>query len=249
MNCYDRTGSTYSLTRRPDPRIAAVIDRALHDVASVANIGAGTGSYEPPQTVVAVEPSLTMIRQRPVTAAPAVRAVAESVPICTDAVDAAMAVLTVHHWTDLAVGVSEMLRVARRRVVVLTWDSAVFRDFWLIREYLPAAAETDARLAVPIGTLISLLGESRVSVVSIPVPHDCLDGFGGAYWRRPHAYLDAAAQAGMSLFTLTVKSQLEDGLARLHADLTSGLWQRRHADILRQSELDLGYRLLVGEIG
>jgi SAM-dependent methyltransferase len=249
MARYDRTGSTYSLTRRPDPQIAAVVDRALRDAASVANIGAGTGSYEPSQTVVAVEPSRVMISQRPVSAAPAVQAAAESLPIRTDAVDAAMAVLTVHHWSDIAVGVSEMLRVARRRVVILTWDNTIFRDFWLIREYLPAAGETDARLAVPINTLISLLGEGRVSVVSIPVPHDCSDGFGGAYWRRPHAYLDEAAQTGMSLFALTPKSQLHDGLARLGSDLASGAWQRRHAEILQETEQDLGYRLLISEIG
>jgi SAM-dependent methyltransferase len=249
MTCYDRTGSTYSLTRRPDPHIAGVIDRAFHDAASVANIGAGTGSYEPSQTVVAVEPSRVMISQRPVTAAPAIQAVAESIPIRTDAVDAAMAVLTVHHWADIAVGVSEMLRVARRRVAILTWDNTIFRDFWLVREYLPAVGETDARLAVPIGTLISLLGEDRVSIVSIPVPHDCLDGFGGAYWRRPHAYLDEAARTGMSLFALTPKPQLQDGLARLGSDLASGAWQRRHNDILEEPELDLGYRLLISEIG
>ena len=88
-----------------------------------------------------------------------------------------MAVLTVHHWTDLAAGVSEMLRVARRRVAVLTWDSTVFRDFWLVREYLPAAGETDARLAVSMDTLISLLGNHQVSVVPIPVPHDLFRRF------------------------------------------------------------------------
>jgi hypothetical protein len=41
---YDRTGQTYSRTCRPDPRIAAVINEALRSAATVANIGAGTGS-------------------------------------------------------------------------------------------------------------------------------------------------------------------------------------------------------------
>jgi SAM-dependent methyltransferase len=226
-----------------------VIGEALGDAASVANIGAGTGSYEPPQTVVAVEPSRVMIGQRPATAAPVVQATAEALPIGTDAVDAALAVLTLHHWTDIAAGVSELRRVARRRVVILTWDSTVLREFWLLREYLPAAAETDARLAVPIGTLVSLLGDDRVSIVPVPVPHDCVDGFGGAYWRRPDAYLDAAVQDGMSLMALTSKPQLKDGLARLRSDLTSGAWQRAHGDLLQKSELDLGYRLVVGEHG
>jgi hypothetical protein len=157
-------------------------------------------------------------------------------------------VLTVHHWNDIAAGVSEMVRIARRRVVILTWDHTILREFWLLREYLPAAAETDARLAVPIGTLISLLGDDRVSVVSVPVPHDCLDGFGGAHWRRPHAYLQDTVQAGMSLFSLTPKTQLQERLSRLRSDLTTGAWQRRHADLVHKTELDLGYRLLIGDL-
>jgi SAM-dependent methyltransferase len=248
MTRYDRTGATYSLTRRPDPRIAAVIDRALHGLTSVANIGAGTGSYEPSQTVVAVEPSRVMIDQRPPATAPAVQAAAERLPIRTDAVDAAMAVLTVHHWADVAAGVSEMVRIARRRVAILTWDDTIFRQFWLLREYLPAAAETDARLAVPISTLISLLGDDRVSIMSVPVPYDCIDGFGGAYWRRPHAYLDDTVQAGISMLSLTPRTQLQEGLSRLRSDLITGAWHRRHADLLDKTELDLGYRLLTSDL-
>ena len=237
------------MTRRPDARVAAVIDDALQGLESVANIGAGTGSYETTNTVVAVEPSRVMIEQRPEGAAPAVQAVAEHLPIGTGAVDAAAAFLTVHHWADLSAGVAEMMRIARRRVVVFTWDNTVFSQFWLVREYLPAAAETDARLAVPISSVVALLGEDRVSTVPVPVPHDCVDGFGGAYWRRPHVYLERAAQDGMSLLALTPRSRLEEGFSRLRADLDDGSWQRRHADLLQQTHLDLGYRLLIADIG
>jgi SAM-dependent methyltransferase len=242
---YDRAGRTYSLTRQPDPRIHAVIEHALHGMATVANIGAGTGSYEPSNTVIAVEPSHVMITQRRAEAAPAVRAVAEHLPIGTDAVDAAIALLTVHHWSDLDAGVAEMIRVARRRVVILTWDDTVFRQFWLLREYLPAAAETDARLAVPITKLVSLLG--TVSIQTVPVPHDCVDGFGGAYWRRPQAYLDETVRAGISMLALTPKPLLAGGLERLRVELTNGAWARRHADLLDVPQLDLGYRLLVSD--
>ena len=248
MMRYDQTGITYSQTRRPDSRIAAAVDRALGGVESVANIGAGTGSYEPAQTVVAIEPSRVMIRQRPSGTAPAVQAAAEALPLRTGAVEAALAVLTVHHWTDLTAGITEMLRVARRRVIILTWDHDVIQDFWLLRDYVPAAAETDARLAVPINDLVSLLGRDTVSVVKVPVPHDCVDGFGGAYWRQPHAYLDDTVQRGMSLFAMTPKDQVEEGLTRLRRDLSAGEWQRRHADLLQKSELDLGYRLLIAEL-
>jgi SAM-dependent methyltransferase len=243
---YDRAGRTYSLTRQPDPRIGAFIEQALHDMATVANIGAGTGSYEPSNTVIAVEPSQVMITQRRVDAAPAVRAVAEHLPVGTAAVDASIALLTVHHWSDVDAGLAEMIRVARRRVVIFTWDDTVFRQFWLLREYLPAAADTDARLAVPITKLVSRLG--AVSMQTVPVPHDCLDGFGGAYWRRPHAYLDETVRAGISMFALTPKSLLDRGLERLEADLASGAWERRHADLLDRPQLDVGYRLLVSDL-
>jgi SAM-dependent methyltransferase len=243
---YDRAGRTYSLTRQPDPRIAAIVEQALHGMATVANIGAGTGSYEPSTTVIAVEPSHVMVTQRQADAAPAVRAVAEHLPIDTNAVDASIALLTVHHWSDLDAGVAEMIRVARRRVVILTWDDTVFRRFWLLQEYLPAAADTDARLAVPITKLVSLLG--TVSIRPVPIPHDCVDGFGGAYWRRPHAYLDDTVRAGISMFALTPKPLLAKGLEQLRAELASGAWTRRHADLLDMPQLDLGYRLVVSDL-
>jgi SAM-dependent methyltransferase len=245
---YDHSGATYAQTRRPDPRVADIINRAITARGSVANIGAGTGSYEPARTVVAIEPSRVMINQRPPGSAPAVQATAEALPIRTDAVDTALAVLTVHHWDDLAAGIDEMLRIARRRAIIFTWDHDVIGNFWLLSEYLPAAGETDARLAIPINILVELLGHEQVSVVSVPVPHDCVDGFGGAFWRRPEAYLDDTVRQGMSLFTMTPKSLVQEGLSRLRADLASGDWQRRHRDLLQMPELDLGYRLLIADL-
>jgi len=237
---------TYARTRQPDPRITAAINASLAGMVTVANIGAGTGSYEPAETVIAIEPSRVMIHQRHTDAAPAVQAVAEHLPIRSDTVDAAIAILTVHHWRDLQRGIAEMIRIARRRVAVLTWDHDTFKDFWLLRDYLPAAAATDAQLAVPISTLMSLLGEAEV--IPIPVPYDCTDGFGGAYWRRPHAYLNETVRAGMSLCALTPKHQLEDGLLRLATALETGHWATKYAHLLELPELDLGYRLLVAEL-
>jgi SAM-dependent methyltransferase len=187
-----------------------------------------------------------MIRQRRGGGAPVVRAVAEHLPIRANAVDAALAVLTIHHWSDVDAGVAEMIRVARRRIVILTWDHTVFRQFWLLREYLPAAAEMDMRLAVPIAKLVSLLGNA--SIQKVPIPYDCADGFGGAYWRRPHAYLDAEVRAGISMLALTAEPELREGLSRLEADLTTGAWTDRHTDLLDKTHLDLGYRLVVSDL-
>lgn len=244
MALYDSLGRTYSATRRADPRIAAQISHALARCDSVVNVGAGTGSYEPAQTVAVIEPSQLMIDQRPAGAATAIRAVAEHIPMRDDCADAALAVLTLHHWTDLAAGIAEMRRIARQRLVFLTWDADVMGEqFWLLSDYLPEARATDAALAVPTQRLVSLLADPVISPVL--VPHDCTDGFAGAYWRRPDAYLDPTVRAGTSLFTMTGSDMVEAGLARLAADLRSRRWHREHAALLDLTELDLGYRLIV----
>lgn len=244
---YDRTGRTYNQTRRPDPRIAQHIETSLRAMESVVNIGAGTGSYEPAHTVLAVEPSQMMIDQRSPQAAPAVRAHAGHLPIATKSVDAALAVLTVHHWTDVRAGLSEAARIACRRVVILTWDHNVTRSFWLLRDYLPAARHTDEKLSVPIEEITSAL-PGRCETTPVPIPHDCRDGFGGAYWRRPHAYLDATVRAGMSMLALTPDRELEAGLAHLRDDLDDGTWLTRHHDLATRTQLDLGYRLIVADL-
>jgi SAM-dependent methyltransferase len=244
---YDELGRTYGATRHADPRIAAMIAAVLADSATVINIGAGTGSYEPVQTVAAIEPSPVMIAQRSPGAAPAIQAAAEHIPLTDSCVDAALAVLTIHHWTDLAAGLAEMRRIARRRLVFLTWDPDVIGEaFWLLAEYLPEARAADAALAVPMHRLTGLL--DRPVIEPVPVPHDCADGFGAAFWRRAEAYLDPTVQAGMSLFAKTDQALLQPGLARLAADLASGRWHDEHAELLDLGELDVGYRLVTAAL-
>ena len=245
MRIYDKIGTAYTTTRRPDPRIGAQVSAALTGCRSVINVGAGAGSYEPPQTLLAVEPSQVMIRQRPAGAAYAVQATAEALPVADGAADAAMAVLTVHHWTSLEAGIAELRRIARRRIVVLTWDPRMTLRFWLLAGYLPEAAAFDDARAVPLEHLAGLLGGSRIEPVL--VPHDCTDGFAGAYWRRPEAYLDPAIRAGISVLAQPGEDILRSGLRQLAEDLESGRWYERHSDLLRLKSLDLGYRLLIAD--
>jgi hypothetical protein len=154
-------------------------------------------------------------------------------------------VLTVHHWEDLEAGLAELRRIARRRIVVLTWDHEVTRDFWLLREYLPEAVEVDQAMAVPVDRLAALLGGARIE--PLPVPHDCTDGFAAAFWRRPEAYLDPVVRAGISMLARAGEGRLRAGLDRLAADLESGRWRVRHPDLLHREQLDLGYRLLIAD--
>jgi SAM-dependent methyltransferase len=238
---YDQIGCAYRHTRQEDPRLARLILEQLRNARTVINVGAGTGSYEPrDRSVIAVEPSSVMLRQRHATASPAVQAFAEGLPFRDDVVDAVMAVLTVHHWRDQSAGLNELNRVARDRVVLLTWDPAS-QGFWLIRDYFPQFLQADRKRVPPIDWLLHFLTGGQV--VSVPIPHDCRDGFLGAYWRRPRAYLDPQVRSGISSF-----ATCEDlsALHRLEEDLDSGEWHRRYADLHEREELDIGYRLVVG---
>lgn len=241
MARYDTIGRGYSGQRRPDPRIERIVTAALGDAERVVNVGAGVGSYEPAdRDVVAVEPSVVMIAQRPQGAAVAVRALAENLPFPHHTFDAALAILTVHHWSDQRAGLAELKRVARGRVVILTWDPE-HPGFWLVREYFPALLELDRRIFPTLPDLETILGRVEVSVV--PIPHDCVDGFLGAYWRRPEDYLDEGVRAGISSFARI--GDVSPGVERLRADLDSGRWAIKNGELLGLEQLDLGYRLIV----
>ena len=245
---YDRIGSGYTGTRRPDPRIAAAIGTALGDARTVINVGAGAGAYEPrDRRVVAVEPSRAMIGQRPTGAAPCIQAVAERLPFRDGAVDASLAVLTIHHWTDQSAGLAELRRVVRRRVVVFTWEPGSRGEFWLTTEYFPEILDLDLPRFPSMAVLEQHLGAIRA--IPVPIPHDCQDGFLGAFWRRPEAYLDPAVRGAMSGFSLLDPEHVRRGIARLTEDLRSGSWEARHAALCERESLDLGYRLVVAERG
>jgi len=246
MALYDTIGQTYRSTRQPDPRIAAAIHEALGDVASVLNVGAGSGSYEPPQTVLAVEPSAVMIAQRPADAAPVVQAVAEHLPLPDKSVDAAMGVLTVHHWQDVPAGLAELRRVARDRIVLLTSRPEIVAKFWLLADYVPLAAPFDPALDVPVDRLLALLPGARV--ITVPVPHDCIDGFGAAYWCRPEAYLDPVVRAGISIFARIDPALVASGLDRLRAELDSGRWDEKYGHLRELDTYDVGHCLVVTDL-
>jgi SAM-dependent methyltransferase len=241
---YDRIGIGYATHRRPDPRIASYVDAALEDAASVVNVGAGTGSYEPAnRRVVAVEPSRTMIRQRRTLATPVVQGSAANLPFDDGSFDAALAILTIHHWPDWRAGLLEMRRVSRSRVVLFT-HAASPEPFWLTRDYFPEITSMDeGRMPTPdeIGDVLG-----PCSVTAVPVPHDCSDGFLGAYWRRPELYLDAGVRGAISGFAQMADAR--PGLHRLEADLRSGTWRLRNEDILTRERLDIGYRLVVAAV-
>lgn len=251
MALYDRIGSGYSLVRQPDPRLAALIWNALGDARTVVNVGAGSGSYEPQgRHVVAVEPSAVMIAQRTPAAAQVVRGHAEALPFPDDSFDAAMAVLSDHHWRDRRRGLRELRRVARQRVVLFNANPGEAQLFWLTAVYLPAFLGLIPARYRPAGAWQRELERElgALTLIPAPIPWDCVDGFYGAFWRRPAAYLDPAIRAGCSVFARLERDQVDTAVHALETDLRSGLWQKRHEEQLGKPELHLGYYVIVAEL-
>ncbi|MEZ0051755.1 SAM-dependent methyltransferase [Mycobacterium sp. MAA66] len=239
---YDIIGAGYVRRRQTDPNWMAAIDTALGDARTVLNIGAGTGSYEPlDRLVMAIEPSIEMIRQRAADAAPVICAGAERLPVADDEYDAAMAVQTVHHWADWRRGLAEMRRVSRRQVVVC-YDTRLHADFWLARDYIPEIAELE--LARPSAHDIAAeLGTD--SMIPLLVPWDFTDGVYPAYWRRPEMYLDPVVRETCSALAQSPPDAVTRGMDRLRADLQSGHWHWRNRELLQRNEFDAGFRLVV----
>lgn len=239
---YDRIGRGYAAQRVPEPTWVAQIDAALGGAESVLNVGAGSGNYEPEDRfVVALEPSSAMLTQRS-NPHPTLQGIAEQLPFPDDTFDAAMGILTVHHWTDQLAGLRELHRVSKRQVLVV-FEPLEAHRFWLL-DYFPEvlAAPTESNAPTP-----DSLGDTLevIDVQVMWIPADCSDGVAAAYWRRPEAYLAPEIQRSMSILALLPDDVLARGTDRLASDLADGTWLARHGDLLEHDRADYGYRLVI----
>ena len=243
---YEQHGAGYASVRRPDPRIAARVLAALGASRTVLNVGAGAGSYEPvDRYVLAVEPSSMMRSQRPAGAAPAVDAAAEQLPFDDASFDATLAILTVHQWTDVDRGLRELRRVSQGLVVVLTLDAPSLQQFWLA-DYLPEIVAVERARFPRLAQVTDALapGSAEVSVDPVPVPLDCTDGFGEAFYGRPEAFLRPEIRAATSGLALADPVAMHRGLQRLEDDLASGVWDATYGHLRRQAERVGAFRLV-----
>lgn len=243
---YGRIGAGYRTYRRPEPEFQAAIDAALGSARSVLNVGAGAGSYEPrTRKVVAVEPSASMRAQRPAGLPQAIDATAEDLPFADDSFDAAMATFTVHQWSNLEVGLAELRRVSRGPVVILTCDPALVTRFWL-HEYAPVVLDTEARRDPSIDRIAAGLG-GTVVCTTLPVPLNCVDGFGEAYYGRPEMLLDPGARLADSAWSFVDEDTIDGYVVALRTALANGTWDRTYGHLRRQSHFDGSLVLVVAQ--
>ena len=241
---YERVGAGYAVQRRTDPRIASLVHAALGSATTVVNVGAGAGSYEPAdRRVVAVEPSATMRAQRPPGSAPVVAGYAERLPLADRAVDAAMATVTVHQWSDPAAGLAELRRVARGPAVVLTFDPDALDGFWLAT-YSPELIAAERQRYPTMAQLATWLG-GEVTVETVPIPADCVDGFTEAFYARPERMLDPAVRRAQSAWTFVAPTDEERAMTMLAEDLADGTWEMQWGELRSQPVYAGSLRLVV----
>ena len=241
---YDTIGINYAQKRKSDPKIAVQIFELLKGAKRIVNIGAGSGSYEPKNVdLVAVEPSLEMIKQRSADAHPVIQGTAESLPFPDNSFTHALTILSMHHWTDQELAFREINRVTTEKFVALSWNPNA-EPFWLMRDYFPEFIEMD-RNNFPNADILQNYFED-VEIHPLLIPEDCIDGFLAAYWKRPSAYLDESVRNSISSFSKV--NDISDVLEKLKIDIASGEWSQKNESILHQSSLDAGYILITGKI-
>ena len=243
---YDQYGHTYSGVRRPDPTIAAAIDKALGSAGTVLNVGAGAGSYEPEHRyVVAVEPSSVMRAQREKNGkAPALIARADALPFDDHAFDASMTILSVHHWPDMNKGLNELRRVTKQQVIVMTFDPEALNDFWNVH-YFPELIEIERRRYPTIEFLVAALG-GHCEVIPVAIPLQCTDGFQEAFYGRPEAFLQKNVRQSQSAWGFLSSDLEEQYVEKLRQELSSGEWDRKYGHLRTQPVFPGGLRLVAG---
>jgi SAM-dependent methyltransferase len=240
---YDRHGQGYAQQRRTDPRIASLVHVALGTARRVLNVGAGAGSYEPSDRyVIAIEPAAAMRAQRPAHLVPAIHGVAERLPLDEQSMDASMAMVTVHQWRDLRLGLKELCRVTRDRIVILTFDGEALERFWLA-DYAPELISAERGRYPAIGLIQEILG-GHTEVKVVPVPVDCIDGFTEAFYARPERFLEAQVRRSQSAWGFVKEGVQERFVKQLSRDLESGAWDQRYGHWRRKPFFEGALRLI-----
>ena len=255
MTLYNSIGKNYNATRQSDPRIVArLIDLLDLPLGSrIADVGAGTGNYsraiaDAGYEVVAIEPSAVMRNQaKPHERVSWIAGSAEQIPLEDRAVDGVVVMLALHHFKDLEQGLKELNRITTRKMVLFAFEQAKIPEFWLT-DYFPYFVR-DTLATFPstqeIARSLRQIGQKEVAIVPYLLPRNLGDLFAASGWCQPEIYLSDRVRQGISSFAKMSANELEAGLDRLQAELGNGVWSEKYGYLLRQSEYDAGYRIIV----
>lgn len=254
MTLYNSIGRGYNYTRQPDSRIVeqliSLLDLSPGQI--IADVGAGTGNYsnaiaERGYQVMAIEPSEVMQSQSQTHPKVSwLTAAAEQIPLPDNAVDGAIVMLALHHFSDLAGGIKEINRITEGKIVIFAFEQNKIPNFWLT-EYFPYFIR-DTLATFPsvreIAEQISQITQKEVETIPFLLPSDLKDLFAASGWCRPEIYLDAKVRNGISTFSKMPQQELKAGLNKLTEDLNSGVWAQKYGQLRQQQNYDASYRII-----
>lgn len=249
---YDTIGTGYTATRAADPRITGRLLELLdlQRGSKILDIGAGTGNYsdalaEEGFVVAALEPSKTMREQgKQHERLSWFDGVAENLPFVDARFDGVVMTLSMHHFSDWRLALTEAHRVlGRGPIVILTFDAEFDSPFWLF-EYFPAFLEKDREWFPKLKELERFGHDTlkrKTTIDRFALPSDLKDHFASAGWARPEIYLDANYRSGISSFSSVDPAKIAAGLAQLDKDLKSGEWDSKYGELRTRASMDVGY--------
>ena len=82
------------------------------------------------------------------------------------------------------------------------------------------------------------------TVTPVPIPIDCVDGFGEAFYARPEALLDPAVRAAQSGWAFIEQSTIDRFVDHLGSDVESAEWDRRFGHLRKQPQYIGSLRLI-----
>ena len=254
MTLYNSIGANYNQTRQPDPRIVKRLINLLNlpSGSTIADVGAGTGNYsnaiaEEGYRVIAIEPSEVMQTQRqPHSQVSWLTAAAEQIPLSDNAVDGATIMLALHHFNDIDLGIKEIARIAKDKIVIFAFEQNQIPQFWLT-DYFPYFI-SDTLTTFPstkeIARQIEQTTHKEVTVTPFLLPTDLSDLFAASGWCQPEIYLDARVRNGISTFAKMPAEKLDRGLNQLQTEINNGSWMRKYGHLLQRENYDAGYRII-----
>jgi ubiquinone/menaquinone biosynthesis C-methylase UbiE len=251
---YDTIGENYNENRAADPHILRNIVELLdlQQGSLIADIGAGTGNYSNALAdlgyrVTAIEPSKVMCNQaKPHKKVSWLESTAESIPLKDNSVNGIIAILCIHHFSNLVNAAKEFHRICPGGpVVVLTYDPRKGNKFWF-NEYFPEIYKQEFEYFPAIDEVADILAdrEWKTIVRDFPLPHDLADKNMHSGWNRPEIYFSEQMRLNTSGFARAQKSEVEKGLSRLKQDLNSGFWDAKYGYLRQQTELKTGFMFI-----
>lgn len=255
---YDKIGTDYNLTRKADKYLTEQLLHHLKPIKSgkYLDIGCGTGNYTKELQkngfqLIGIDPSKEMLEKAKFknNEIDWKTGLAENIMLPEKFVNGIIGFLTIHHWTNLKNGFSELNKVLKPngRIVIFTSTPKQMKSYWL-NHYFPKML-SDSIIQMPTLKSVEIAmkdsGIELLETVKYFIKPDLQDQFLYCGKQNPELYFDDQIRHGISSFSsLANQTEVEQGLMELRKDIDSG----KINEIIKSYENNFGdYLYIIGK--